>query len=295
VMSENGRELAPGLFLGRYRLVERLGMGASAAVWRALDEPRGREVALKVLHEHLAADGSALPRLRAEASAATAVSHPSIVPLLAAHLDGPRPALAFEYVAGETLADRLRRDGRLDPHVAAAILAPIADALAHAHLHGLVHRDVKPSNVLLGADGRSRLLDFGISGQVDRAGLDEAGTAAGTLPYIAPEQLAGQPPHPASDVFALGAVLYQAISGRPPYPADDGHALARAQLVPPSPLGGVARAAALVALAALSHAATERPRAEELARRLGVIATEGPVDPSARSGGRRQPHPTISS
>ncbi|HVM29802.1 MAG TPA: serine/threonine-protein kinase [Candidatus Limnocylindrales bacterium] len=257
--------------LGRYRLVERLGEGASSTVWRALDEQSGREVTLKLLHEHLAQDGAAITRLRREAEAAGSASHPGLVPLLAAHLDGPRQALAFEYVPGESLAARLAREGVLEPATACTILGQVAEALAHAHRHGLVHRDVKPSNVLLGADGRVRMLDFGVSGDVGRP-TDEAGTAVGTPAYMAPEQLAGQPPHPASDVFAVGVVLYLTLSGRLPFPADDPHALARHQLRPPSAIAGAAAAASVPALVALSHDMAERPTMDALADWLRALA-----------------------
>ena len=257
----------------RYRLVEQLGAGSSATVWRALDESRGHEVALKLLRQELGQDSTAVAWLHAEASASAALRHPGILRLVDQHLDGPQPALAFEYVPGETLARRLARKGRLEPCELADIGAQAADALVHVHERGLVHRDVKPSNILLGADGLVRLLDFGTSARAGVAPPNEPGTAVGTLPYVAPEQLAGQQPQPASDVYALGAVLYQAVSGRPPFVAHDPPALARAQQTPPAVVAGDGRALSTVALAALNHDPRRRPSMAHLAAQLRSLAS----------------------
>lgn len=260
------------LILGRYRLTKQLGVGASAAVWQARDERGGREVALKLLHPHLAVDRTARLRLRAEARSARRLRSPAAVRLLAEHLDAEQPALAFEFAPGETLAQRLARDGALEPGTAAHIAAAVADGLADAHRQGVVHRDVKPSNVLLADDGRVLLLDFGISGAAGMSALTDAGTTVGTLPYMSPEQLAGQPPDPASDVYALGALLYEMLSGHVPYPATNQLALAEQQLAPPPPLNGPAHPMADVAQAALSHDPLIRPTAAEAARRLRALA-----------------------
>ncbi|CAN5608238.1 hypothetical protein BH23CHL7_BH23CHL7_12660 [soil metagenome] len=258
----------------RYRLDRRLGAGTSASVWRATDLIDGREVALKLLHPQLAQDGAALARLRAEADSSRQLQHPAIVRLIETQLDGEQPSLVFEYVGGETLAERLARAGALRPAEAAAIAAAIAEGLDHAHGQGLVHRDVKPSNVLLVADGSVRLLDFGICGRAGQSAEAEAGTAVGTLPYMSPEQLAGGPANPASDVYALGAVLYQMLSGRVPHLAPNPLAMAVTQRTPPPLIARVPRPLSEAAVAALDHDPTQRPTARELADRLRRLAEE---------------------
>jgi serine/threonine-protein kinase len=189
---------------GRYQLREELGHGASATVWRARDTVTGRDVALKRFHPHLLADPVARRRIEDEAAAASRVRHPNIVSAAELINDRDGLALVFPYVEGETLAARLAKGPRMAPHPAASIALDMADALAVAHSQGVVHRDVKPGNILLGSDGRARLLDFGISYAVDAGqpahDLTGAGMAIGTLPYMAPEQLGAEPTTPATDV-----------------------------------------------------------------------------------------------
>ncbi len=254
----------------RYRLRERLGTGATATVWRAHDRVTGRDVCLKRIHPHLVDDEATRARLRAEIAAAHRIHHPAIVPLADAQLSDEQPAVVFDFVPGVTLAQRLADDGPLQPAEAALIGEQIAAALAAAHAAGVVHRDVKPSNVLLGRDGQARLLDFGISRAIEDTQRDVtgAGLAIGTLPYMAPEQLAGQPPAPANDVYALGAVLHQALSGSPPVAGDTPLAVARAQRTSPPPLDGIDGGLAALIHVALAYDPADRPPAERLARRL---------------------------
>ena len=151
------------LILDRYRLIERLAYGGSAEVWRAHDEQLDRPVAVKRLHAHLLPDESSRKRLAAEARAAAGLSHPVIVDIYDVDATGDAPALVMELVDGESLSARLSRAGPLDPRGAAGVAADIAEALFHAHQRGVVHRDVKPGNVLLASDGHTRLVDFGIA------------------------------------------------------------------------------------------------------------------------------------
>jgi eukaryotic-like serine/threonine-protein kinase len=192
------------------------------------------------------------------------------VPVLDTHFAGTDAALAFPLLDGETLARRLARDGRLPPTDAAQIADKVAAALAHAHGRGVVHRDVKPANVMIGKDGQVRLFDFGISATPERVGggVVEPGMTTGTLPYMAPEQLAGQSPDPATDVYALGAVLYEMLSGRRPYAAPTTEALAAEQQHPPPPLDDAPPKLAALALEALDPDPLARPRASVLAARL---------------------------
>lgn len=248
---------------GRYRLLTRLARGGSAEVWRAHDEELARDVAVKLPHAHLVAEADTRRRLVAEARAAAGLSHRGIVPIYDVVTDGDRPALVFELVRGESLASRLDREGTLAPTEVARIGAQVADALQHAHEHGVVHRDVNPGNVLIERDGRARLVDFGIARLLDEAAerLTVAGTVAGTLGYMAPEQLAGGEITPRSDLYALGAVLFRALTGRPPFDAASPVGLAEAQRRgPPAATElGVDPALAAIIVAALSFDPDDRP------------------------------------
>ncbi len=206
---------------GRYRLLEARAIGGSAAVWRALDERTGRPVAVKRLHPHLAGDEHAIERLRREATAMGAVEHPNVVPVRDIVIDADGPAIVMDYIDGRSLAERLTEDGTLTEPEAIHIATEVADGLAAAHAHGLVHRDVKPANILLGSDGRARITDFGIATEIENDGtaLTAADGVVGTMRYLAPERLAGEPAVPATDVWGLGAVLYEMLTGNVPYPA----------------------------------------------------------------------------
>jgi len=252
------------LVADRYRLVERLGGGGSAEIWLARDEQLDRDVAVKLPHPHLVADKRTRRQLAAEARAAAGLSHPGIVRVYDVITDGARPAVVFELVDGESLATRLDREGRLAPTAAARIGADVGEALIHAHTHGVVHRDVKPGNILIDASGQARLVDFGIARLLDEAAerLTQTGTVAGTMGYMAPEQLAGGEITPRTDVYALGAVLYRALAGRPPFEATSPVALAEAQRHDPPTVADlpVDPALAAIVVAALAHDPADRPR-----------------------------------
>lgn len=264
--------LEPGtLVLGRYRLERLLGSGGSADVWLTRDERLGRQVALKLLHPHLLPDAASRDRFVAEARAVAALSHPGIVAVHDVELEGRLAAIAFDYVPGETLEARIRREGRLRPVEAAEIAAQLAEALDAAHAAGVIHRDVKPANVLLGADGRARLVDFGIARVVQeaQAGLTRPGEVVGTLRWMAPEQLAGAAVGPATDVFGLGAVLYTMLAGRPPFDGPTPLAMAELQRVPPDPIPDVPAGLADLAMRSLRPDPAQRPgSAGELAAYL---------------------------
>jgi len=191
---------------GRYRVEQPLGTGAMGIVVLARDTVLDRPVAVKVLADHLAADDAFRQRFLREARLAARLCHPNIVQVFDAGEDG-RPFLVMEYVDGETVADRLARGPAFSPAELLTLAADLSAGLAHAHEMGIVHRDVKPHNVLLGPGGVSKLTDFGIARALEDHGLTEIGTVLGTARFMAPEQAAGTTVGPEADVFALGALL----------------------------------------------------------------------------------------
>lgn len=195
-----------GVFAGRYRLQRRLGAGGMATVWRASDTHLDRPVAVKVLSDTLAGEDSYVARFEREARLAAGLSHPRLVQVFDYGSERGRPFLVMELVDGPTLANLLRTGGarRVD---ARELAGDLLDALAHVHDAGIVHRDVKPANVLMAADGRARLTDFGVARPAEATELTGTGLVIGTLRYLAPEVVAGQPATPRSDLFALGRLL----------------------------------------------------------------------------------------
>jgi len=225
----------------RYVLEQQIALGGSAEVWRARDAVLERPVAVKVLHRHLLADPTTRARLVKEARAAASLSHPGIVAVYDVAIDEEAAAaVILELVEGESLADRLKREGALPPRAAVRIAAEVAEALSHAHERGVVHRDVKAANVLLTADGEARLADFGIARVLEDEAqrLTDTGTIAGTLRYLAPEQLRGEEAGPPADVYAVGVLLTEMLTGQPPYQVSSPVALAEAQRTPPLTIEG---------------------------------------------------------
>jgi len=231
--------LAPDRLLARrYRLVRRLARGGMAEVWEATDEILSRPVAVKILLPHLAADEAFVTRFRREAVAAARLSHPHIVAVFDTWTDDGFEGIVMELVRGTTLRAVLDEEGTLSPRRVAAVGAQVADALEVAHRGGLIHRDVKPGNILLTEDGRVLVTDFGIAKASEATSdLTEIGQVVGTAKYLSPEQVEGRPLDPRSDIYALGVVLYEAASGRPPFAADNvtATALARLHAQPVSP------------------------------------------------------------
>ena len=249
------------LILDRYRLIERIALGGSAEVWRAHDAQLDRMVAVKRLHPHLLPDESSRLRLAAEARAAASLSHPVIVDVYDVDATGESAALIMELVDGESLSARLARSGPMPERMAASLVADLADALYHAHQRGVIHRDVKPGNVLIGADGRTRLVDFGIAHSLAAASerLTLTGTVIGTPSAMAPEQLVGGPITPRTDLYGLGVVLFEALAGRPPYPPTPPVALAALQRTGPPRLDGVDPPLARLVEACLAFDPGDRP------------------------------------
>jgi len=225
----------------RYEVGALLGSGGSSHVYRARDRRLDRDVAAKILHlGH--GEPQARERFLREALLGGRISHPNAVKVLDAGEDGAGLYIIMELVEGEGLAARLARAGPLREEEAVAIAVQVLDVLDAAHRVDVVHRDVKPSNILLGEDGRARLVDFGIAKPLQdlTAGLTRTGEILGTAKYLSPEQARGDPPGPATDLYAVGAVLFEAVSGRPPFIADSPVALVLAHRdETPPPLASV--------------------------------------------------------
>ncbi|WP_375372079.1 protein kinase [Micromonospora sp. PPF5-6] len=219
--------LTQGVMLSeRYRLSERIATGGMGAVWKCTDTLLGRDVAVKVLLPSLVADPEFTTRFHAEARMLAALRHPGIVQVhdfgSAPLADGGQVSyLVMEYVDGEPLVTWIRRAGRLDPASTMSVVAQAAHALHAAHLAGIVHRDVKPGNLLVKRDGTVVLVDFGIARASATAGITAAHTVLGTASFMSPEQAVGQPVSAATDVYALGAVAYFCLAGRPPFAGDN--------------------------------------------------------------------------
>ncbi len=227
---------APGRRLvGRYRIDAPIARGGMATVWRSQDELLGRAVACKTLHPELAHDEALRGRFRQEAVAAAGLGHPNVVATYDTGEDDGTAFIVMELVEGESLRERLDRTGALEPREATTIAGQVAAALAHAHAQGLVHRDVKPANVLLARDGAVKVTDFGIAKATGGADFTRTGTVVGTARYLSPEQVQGLPTDARTDVYALGLVLYEMLAGRPAYSGDTEIATAVARLSGPPP------------------------------------------------------------
>jgi hypothetical protein len=208
--------IPPDAIVGSYRLAGFLGAGGMGEVHRATHMSTGQVVAIKVLSAP-EIDARWLARVYHEARVLQGLSHPNIVKLHELVTREGRPCLVLEYAVGESLADVLKRRGRLTPRDALRVLHALADAVAHVHTRDIVHRDLKPANVRVTADGNIKLLDFGISKSEHAMGLTQTGNVIGTPRYLSPEQLLGRPITPATDVWALGVLLYEIVTGATPF------------------------------------------------------------------------------
>jgi serine/threonine-protein kinase len=271
---------------GRYRLEARIGAGGMSTVYRAFDETLERQVAIKLLNREVTSDSDELERFRREARAVAQLSHPHIVGVIDAGEDESRPYIVFECVDGETLKERIRRKGRLAVPEAVAYAIEIARALGAAHARHIVHRDVKPQNVLIDEEGSAKVTDFGIARTLDEEGLTADGRVLGTTDYVSPEQALGQPVTGQSDLYSLGIVLYEMLTGEVPFKGDSQVAVAMKHVREPLPDVQRGRPEISAALAAVVDRATaKRPEdryaddAELIADLEDVLAIE-----TARSG-----------
>jgi serine/threonine protein kinase len=222
------------LIAGRYELEKLVGSGGMSNVFRAHDRLLERTVALKILHEQYTRDDDYVERFRHEARAVAQLAHPNIVTVIDRGEQEGRQFIVFEYVDGENLKELSNR-GPLDAREAIRLALQIARALAFAHERGLVHRDVKPQNVLLNEDGQAKVTDFGIARSLDVHGMTQTGTVLGTSDYIAPEQARGQKVDPKTDIYSLGVVLYELLSGEVPFSGDNFVAVAMRHVNEPAP------------------------------------------------------------
>jgi eukaryotic-like serine/threonine-protein kinase len=206
---------------GRYTLEREVGRGGMGAVWLGLDEVLGRPVALKRVGMAPGVGAPDLARAEREARLAARLNHPHVVAVYDLVTEGDEQWLVMEYVEGSTLSELVRRDGAMSPDRAAVVLGQVADALAAAHAAGIVHRDVKPSNILVAPDGQVKLSDFGIARAEADASLTQTGLVTGSPAYLSPEVASGQQATDASDVWSLGATLFHALAGHPPYEVGD--------------------------------------------------------------------------
>jgi serine/threonine protein kinase len=262
-----------------------------AVVDLARDVELDRPVALKRLAENLARDDELHARFLREARLAARLAHPNVVRVYDVGEHEGRPFIAMEYVEGETLADLLARRGPLPPDEVAVLGMQICSALEAAHTAGLVHRDVKPHNLLLGKDGQLKLGDFGIAFGLGGTRLTMAGTVLGTAAYLAPEQARGEEVTPAADIYALGAVLYELLAGRPPRTPSSVAELAEATEILPPP--GAPPALAGVVMRCLESEPKRRPgSAAEVGRALAAARPDAPTQRLLRPQVRR-PTPVV--
>jgi serine/threonine-protein kinase len=262
----------------RYVVERTLGGGGMAVVYLARDGELDRKVAVKVLAENLADDVELRERFVREARLAARLSHPNVVQVFDAGEEDGRPFIVMECVDGESLAETVSREGGLDPDRVAELGIQACAGLEHAHRAGLVHRDVKPANLLLTADGTLKVADFGIAHAVEATRVTAVGTVLGTASYLSPEQAFGERVTPASDLYSLGVCLYELLAGEPPYGYETlAEMFSRREAGPPPPLEGVPPELEATIRRCLERDPGDRPgSAAELARSLAVSRMASP-------------------
>lgn len=249
-----------------------------AVVYLARDSELGRPVAVKVLADHLADDEDLRRRFVREAKLAGRLSHPNVVRVYDAGEEDDRPYIVMECVEGESLAETLRREGRLEPERVRELGLQACAGLEHAHRAGLIHRDVKPANLLVTGDGTLKIADFGIAHATEGTRVTEVGTVLGTAAYLSPEQANGERVTAASDIYSLGVCLYELLAGSPPHDYQTlGELLARRTAGPPAPLNDVPPELERAIVACLAWDPADRPvSAASLARDLSGAASPEP-------------------
>ncbi len=287
----------PRILAGRYRLEEVIGRGGMSTVYRGTDTSLDRVVAVKVALDPLVEESPIyLARFTQEAKSAASIGHPGVVTVYDAGADGPTRFIVMEFVPGKSLADILKEERPLEPARAADIAAQVADALAAAHAAGIIHRDIKPGNIMVEPNGSVKVLDFGIARAVDGHSLTQTATVLGTSAYMSPEQALGQPVDARSDIYSLGCVLYEMLTGQPPFVADVAAAVMHQHVrVAPKPAiernpairSGAEHARDGDAGQAAQGPAADRGRGPRAARRGNLGRSAGGRADDARNGGSR--------
>ncbi|MDX6606778.1 MAG: eukaryotic-like serine/threonine-protein kinase [Solirubrobacterales bacterium] len=253
--------LSSTVLSGRYRLESKLGSGGMSTVYLALDEVLDRPVAVKVLHREISEEADQLERFRQEARTAARLSHPNLVGVIDAGEDDGRPYIVFEYIEGRTLKRRIQEEGGLPVDEAVAYAIEIGRGLIAAHARKLVHRDVKPQNVLIDPDGRAKVTDFGIARSLEQKGMTATGRVLGTTDYVSPEQAMGEDVDERSDVYSLGVVLYEMLTGDVPFQAETQVGVAMKHVNEPMPDVQVKRPEVSAAVASVvDRSTTKDPR-----------------------------------
>lgn len=289
------------LLADRYELDEQIGAGASALTWRARDTRLGRIVAVKILRPALAGDPGYAQRFEREAQLAASISHPNVVDVYDVGRDDGQLYIIMQYVDGEDLKHLIAREGRLSPDRAVAVAQQILDGLAAIHRAGIIHRDIKPQNVLIGSDGTARVTDFGVAHLDAGEGLTSTGAAIGTAAYMAPEQAAGGDISEATDIYAAGVVLYEMLTGQLPFTGPTPMAIMLAHMQQPvvapshvAPGASISSALDGVVLQAMAKAPVNRFRtARAMNQALAGAQRAGPSSiPTQRLSAPRASQPT---
>ncbi|MEO8511082.1 MAG: Stk1 family PASTA domain-containing Ser/Thr kinase [Chloroflexota bacterium] len=279
---------------GRYRIIAPVGEGGMATIWRAVDEQLDREVALKILRPQFGSDLGFAARFKAEARSAAALNHPNIVPVYDYGTEGDTQFIVMQLVDGSDLATHLRDSGPMSATDAARLAREIASALAMAHRRGIVHRDVKPGNILITDAGEVKVADFGIARAMSEASMTVTGTTLGSVHYFSPEQARGDEVTGASDVYSLGIVLYEMLTGRRPFEGDSAAGVALKRLtddpVPPSAWRAVPPGLEAIVMRSLQRDPADRyPDATALAEALRAWQVDPNALPAAAAAAAAMP------
>jgi eukaryotic-like serine/threonine-protein kinase len=280
-------EMSATILSGRYRLESKLGSGGMSTVYLAQDQVLDRPVAIKLLHREISEEADQLERFRREARAAARLSHPNLVGVIDAGEDEGRPYIVFEYVEGQTLKRRIQEEGGLSVDEAVAYAIEIGRGLTAAHARKLVHRDVKPQNVLIDPDGRAKVTDFGIARSLESEGMTATGRVLGTTDYVSPEQAMGEVVDERSDVYSLGVVLYEMLTGEVPYRAETQVGVAMKHVNDPMPDVQAKRPEVSAAVASVVDRATtkdQRDRYHTVAEMVRDLENTLEIEAARRGG-----------